>query len=218
MSNNDATSIINALIKYFRENNMLISNELANDTNIYIGSLKSVDGKQRATLVFIGEQVVLVLTDIGPDFPPVGNVYVSSKPIVHNVENYQRIAFKKSKTTHTLDFPVDVETCGQRVFESVAKYPEYEYIVTLQFLLNYCMENIHCQKSIQNLIRVGFLSPERVLKVIDGHLRQALKMLPYKDFVYVATHDLTNVAISRQKNMAKDMSQAKMIAFQAGAK
>lgn len=214
MSNNDSTSIINALIKYFRENNMLISNELANDTNIYIGTLKSVDGKQRATLVFIGEQVVLVLTDIGHGFPPVGNVYVSSKPIVHTAENYQRIAFKKSKATHTLDFPIDVETCGQRVVDTVTKLPEH----SVQEIMDHCMDDVLCQKAVQNLIRVGFITPEHILKVIDGQLRRALKMLPYKDFVYVATHDMTNVAISRQKNMAKDMSQAKMIAFQAGAK
>lgn len=212
--NHDTVSIINALIAFFRKNDLRMHNELANDTNIYTGTLRSEDAKQNATLVFIGEYVVLSLLDVGSDLLYIGNVHVFSTPVAHNVENYQRIAFKKSTANKTGSFYVDPETCGQRVLEAVTKLNGY----TVQEIMDYCIIDELCQKAVQNLIRVGFITPERILKVIDGQLRRALKMLPYKDFVYVATHDMTNVAISRQKNMAKDMSQAKMIAFQAGAK
>lgn len=214
MSNIDTKTIIDNLIKYFRENDLRIHGELANDTNIYVGSLKSNDAKQRATLVFIGEYVVLVLIDIGNGFPYVGNVYVSGKPIVHNVANYLRIAFKKSKTTHTLDFPVDVETCGQRVIETVTKLTAH----TVQEIMDHCMNDAMCNKAVQNLIRVGFITPDHVIKVIDGHLRQAMKMLPYRDFVYTATQGMTTVAISRKKNMDTDLTQVKFITIKAGAK
>lgn len=209
--NHDTTAIINALIKYFRENDLRIHGELANDTNIFTGAVSSVDAKQYALLVFVGTNVVLVLRDIGDDFAYLGKVYVSSTVIVHSVENYQRIAFGKDKRGM---FPVELETFAQRVFESVTKLTEHN----AQEIMAHCLVDILCHRAVQNLVRVGFISPDQVLKVIDAHLRQALKMLPYKNFVYVATTDMTNVLISRQKNMQKDVTKAIMVEFKAGAK
>jgi hypothetical protein len=103
MSNvNHDTTAINALIKYFRENDLRIHGELANDTNIFTGAVSSADAKHYATLVFVGTHVVLVMRDMGDAFSYVGNVYVSSTPIVHSVESYQHIAFGLAKRSKAL--------------------------------------------------------------------------------------------------------------------
>ena len=76
----------------------------------------------------------------------------------------------------------------------------------LSDILDACLHNSHAQKAVQNLLRVKLLSEQVVVDIIDANLRKLLKMLPYKEYVYVATTKTTHLGMSRHADMKKSVS------------
>jgi hypothetical protein len=113
-----------------------------------------------------------------------------------------KIAFGSAKKSK-LFIINDITEFAQSVFDSLT-FPIGGD--KLSDILAACYHNRHAQKAVQTLLRVKLLSEQVVVDIVDANLRTLLKMLPYKEYVYVATTKATHLGMSRHADMKKSVS------------
>jgi hypothetical protein len=187
------------MIAYMRENNLTVDSNPANDINVYKTSITDTDGSY-AEILFVGEYVAVVFKPVKDDFG--WQVHISTNEIEHTLTNYCKIAFGSAKKSK-LFIINDITEFAQGVFDA------FTFPIggdKLSDILDTCLHNSHAQKAVQNLLRVKLLSEQVVVDLIDANMRKLLKMLPYKEYVYVATTKVTNLGMSRHADMKKSVS------------